>query len=94
MTEQTYVEAACRSCDSTGIYCGFMEAKGTGVVCLTCDGTGCHKIYYKPFERRKRRNGVHTVSRSAGSFILTGTGAVGNSIPYKEFLAGKMPEAS
>jgi hypothetical protein len=87
------VQAECRSCDGTGVYCGFAEPKGTGVVCLECRGSGCKTISYTPFAGRKRRQGVKTVSVSRGAFIATGVGAAGESISYEEFLEGKMPEA-
>jgi len=85
------VRAVCSSCDGTGIYSGFCEAKGTAVVCLNCDGTGCMVIQYKPFEKRRRRRGIKTVSLSRGNFILTGMGALGESVSYTDFFKGKMP---
>lgn len=85
------VDAECDSCDGTGLYCGFCEPKGTAVVCLNCNGTGCMKVTYRPFVRRKGKKGVNTVSLSRGSFIATGVGAAGKSITYHEFASGKMP---
>lgn len=82
-----HVEAECSSCGGTGVYCGFCEPPGTAVVCLTCDGTGCETISYRPFTGRKRKHGVKTVSQSQGRFIATGVGAVSNTtMTYKEFL--------
>ena len=85
------VKARCSSCGGTGLYSGMCEAEGTAVVCLTCDGTGCQIIRYHPFEKRLGKRGIKTVSRSRGSFIVTGVGAVGASITYAEFQKGKMP---
>ena len=85
------IDAECRSCGGTGVYCGFAEPKGTGVVCLDCGGTGCQKIRYKPFTGRKRRAGVEKVQQSRGTFIATGVGPAGGVVTYEQFLAGKMP---
>jgi hypothetical protein len=85
------VKAECGSCSATGVYCGFAEPKGTGVVCLNCDGSGWVDIEYTPFSVLKRRKGVDTVKRSRGSFIVTGVGPVGDSVSYEEFFNGKKP---
>lgn len=87
------VKAECESCDGTGIYRGMAEGPGVGVVCLTCNGTGCEEIEYTPFTARKKRRDVKTVHRSRGKFIVTGIGPAGMSVSYEEFLAGKMPKA-
>jgi hypothetical protein len=91
MTKTMKVKAECLACGATGIYCGFAEAKGEGVVCLDCGGTGCQVISYKPFTKRRRKKGVKVVRRSRGSFIVTGIGGTGDAVAYEEFLAGKMP---
>lgn len=85
------VKTECSSCSGTGVYVGFAEAQGTGVVCLNCDGTGARNVEYTPFTGLKRRDGVRTVSRSKGTFIGTGIGAYGSSVSYEEFLKGKRP---
>jgi hypothetical protein len=85
------VQAECSSCGGTGVYCGFAEPKGTGVVCLDCDGSGCKKIGYFPFTARKRRSGVNTVCRGRGSLVATGVGPANAGIPYEDFLKGKKP---
>lgn len=85
------VKAECKSCGGTGLYSGFAEPKGTAVICLECGGTGCMKITYTPFTKRRGDTGIHTVRRSCGSFIGAGVGPVGGSITYKEFQQGKMP---
>lgn len=84
------VDAECSSCSGTGLYCGMCEAKGTAVICCKCGGTGCEKISFTPFSRRKGKQGINTVSWSGGTFILS-AGAVGNAISYREFESGKLP---
>lgn len=85
------IKVECDACDGTGIYCGFAEPKGVGVVCLVCAGTGCRMISYKKFDKRKRRKGVKVVCRSAGTIIAAGVGPTGGGVTYEEFLNGKMP---
>jgi hypothetical protein len=84
------VEAECSSCRGTGIYRGFMEPKGVGVVCLKCGGTGKVVITYKPFNGRKTRDDVERVFLSKGPLIIE-CGPGGKSISYMDFLVGKMP---
>jgi hypothetical protein len=86
------IETECSSCSGTGLYRGFAEPVGVGVVCLNCEGTGCRSIEFKPFTGLKRRTDVVTVRVSRGSFILTGVGPAGSSISYPEFLNGKRPQ--
>lgn len=85
------VKAECSSCGGTGIYRGFAEPPGVGVVCVNCDGTGASTILYTPFTTRKTRTDIKTVQRSRGSFIATGVGPVGNAVSYNEFLQGRKP---
>jgi hypothetical protein len=85
------IEIEYDSCDGTGIYQGFAEPEGVGVVCLLCHGTGCRALSYKPFNGLRKRKGIKTVRRSAGTLIVTGVGPVGGEITYEEFLKGKMP---
>lgn len=86
------VQAECSSCRGTGIYRGFAEPEGVGVICLYCDGTGCREVEYTPFTGRKTRNDIRTVQRSRGNFIGTGVGPAGNSVTYQDFLNGKVPQ--
>jgi len=88
------IKTECSSCQGTGLYCGFAEPKGTAVICLKCEGTGCLELSYKPFTQRKEKRGIKTVSFSRGSFIFSGVGATGSSITYEEFSKGKMPKMS
>jgi len=87
------IKAECDSCAGTGVYCGFAEPKGVGVVCLRCNGSGAVTILYRPFTGRKLKQGVKTVRLSRDSFIATGVGPTGSEISYEEFKAGKMPYA-
>lgn len=86
------IEIECKLCGATGVYRGFVEAPGEAVVCLGCNGTGCAELTYTPFVRRQSKRGIKTVRRSSGRFIGTGVGAVGDTITYKEFKEGKMPQ--
>jgi len=88
------VKAVCTACGGTGVYSGMCEAKGTAVVCINCDGTGCEVIKYEPFVERKKRRGIKTVHQSRGRLIPTGVGPKEGSVTYKEFLSGKMPPTS
>ena len=91
MATKTF-KAVCDACDGTGVYCGFAEPEGVGVVCLNCDGTGCLLVTVELFKERKRKKGVKTVRLSRGTFIATGVGPTGNEISYKDFLKGRMPK--
>jgi len=48
------VKAECSNCHGTGLYAGFAEGRGQARVCITCRGTGCENIIYKPFNKRRR----------------------------------------
>lgn len=85
------VKAECDACGGTGVYSGFAEPPGVGVVCLQCGGTGCHEIRYKPFVRRKRKRGIKTVRVPTTTFLITGVGPKTDGIPYRDFLKGKNP---
>lgn len=85
------VQAECTACRGTGIYRGFAEPPGVGVICLGCNGSGAKEIRYVPFTSRKRREDVRNVSRSAGNFIGTGVGPTGGTISYEAFLRGEKP---
>jgi hypothetical protein len=75
----------CTSCNGTGLYCGFAEAKGTAVICLGCNGQGWQESRFAEFTGRKKKAGVKSISRSRGGFLATGVGAVGDAMTYAEF---------
>lgn len=79
----------CSACRGIGIYHGFAEPAGVGVICLECKGKGSKTITFIPFIGRVLREDILTVRRSRGTFISTGIGPTGNSITYQDFLKGK-----
>lgn len=85
------VKAECEECSGTGLYQGMCEKKHEAVVCIRCDGTGCRRIRYRPFEGRKGRRGIERVYRSRGPFIATGVGPQGDGVTYADFAKGMMP---
>lgn len=82
---QKKIEHQCDDCCGTGVYCGFAEPQGVGVVCLGCRGTGKAVFRYTPFTGRKRKRGVSIVKNSRGVFIGTGVGPVGKEVSYRDF---------
>ena len=60
------LQIQCRSCNGTGLYCGFAEPKGTAVVCRNCGGSGAEIIRYEPYTGRKPRVGVSQVVADGG----------------------------
>lgn len=85
------VATQCRPCGGTGVYRGFAEPRGVGVLCCVCGGTGCKAIEYTPFTERQVRLDIHTVRRSMGRCLPMGVGPAGGSVSYVEFKAGRMP---
>ncbi len=92
-TEEKILKTECRACRGTGVFHGFAEPKGVGVVCLDCDGTGCKEISYIPFTSRKDRDDIDRVMLSRGRFIMGGCGPTGISVSYRDFQLGKMPQS-
>lgn len=90
-TKTKRIKIQCDACEGSGVYQGFAEPPGEAVVCLPCEGDGWYWFRYKPFEGRRRRRGIKRVSLSRGNFIVTGVGALGESISYSDFCKGKMP---
>lgn len=84
------VEVECPNCGGTGIYHGFAEPEGVGVICINCIGTGMTTIHYVSFTGRKTRTGIEWVQYSRRS-IVAGIGLARSSISYRDFLDGKLP---
>lgn len=67
----------CKACDGTGIYSGFAEGEGMGVVCYKCKGTGCYEYHheYEPFKQRKNiDNIIHVIQHNPGIGCGEGSG--------------------
>lgn len=84
MAKRIELEVECSDCAGTGVYCGFMEPKGIGVVCLGCNGTGKAYFTYYPFTRKKGKRGIKEVSLLNGKSIVCG-GPKNKRIPYNIF---------
>ena len=90
MSERITVNAECNLCRATGVYKGYAEPDGIGVVCKACGGTGRVERSYVPFTHRKLRASVHTVANTRPP-EFPGMMPKTTSVTYSEFLAGKMP---
>lgn len=77
---QVTIETECKDCGATGVYHGYAEPEGVGVICYKCDGTGKIDLTYIPFTGRKKRSDIRNVIRHSP-----------NEVTYEEFLRGRMP---
>ena len=77
------LKVECQSCDATGIYKGFMEREGEGVVCVNCRGSGCITFKYKPFAKRKKRKGINRIR--VGSGLILDKPRTESWFSYEEF---------
>ena len=91
----------CKSCDGTGIYVGFAEHDGIGVICHNCNGTGKkhNVIKWEDFgEREERENIKRVIMVNPGIACGIGNGhslADFGGMDYKKwFLGGKFPIGS
>jgi hypothetical protein len=96
MSEELLFQAGveCRACGATGIFKGFAEADGFGVVCHDCEGTGrvTVKVLGSPFEGRRNRTDVVTVLRvnpgievqRISEGCLTRSGSKASHSPYSQ----------
>jgi len=92
----------CNACGGTGIYKGFAEGEGFGIVCRRCDGTGNIDFvlkYNDPVTTPIVRKNIVTVLECNvgirvgidGEFTKDSFGGM----PYQDWLAGKsFPEKS
>lgn len=89
MAKQVFeVDSVCTACKGTGIYVGFAEHDGAGVVCHDCKGTGCYhiKISYEPFQQRKGRKDIQQVYRTnPGIGIGLGKDREGRDLALSDF---------
>ena len=81
------IQTECSTCNGTGLYCGCAEPPETAVICLTCGGTGCETIRYKPFTHRKRKRGIKQVICDKGPWFARDPNAV--VISTKDFYKQK-----
>lgn len=82
------LDIECQSCDGTGIYVGFAEKDGIGVVCNRCKGTGRDKYVfeYKPFIARRTKAGiVHVVQTNPGIGLGIGKNNEGKQFGLNSF---------
>lgn len=86
------IKTECPSCSATGLYEGMCESDGSAVICLSCNGTGCKEITYRPYTGRKKRRSITSIKRSRGTFVGTGVGGTGPAMTYDEF-ERNIPEA-
>jgi hypothetical protein len=86
------IQIECDACNSTGLYCGFAEPKGTAVICYQCNGSGARTLSYKEYTGRKRRRNIQRVLTDGGLW-MTRTKSEAPTISIKEFNK-KVPEAS
>ena len=83
------IECECEACDGTGLYVGFGEGKGVAVECKSCDGTGKSFVKYKPFEGRKKREGITRVIQCNPGWKVSADMRETGGLPYEEWAEGK-----
>ena len=86
MTVKTWVQE-CSSCHGTGLYVGFAEGSGAGVVCFHCKGTGKFVQYfeYTEFTGRKSNPKVTRVYQVNPGISVDGTGIVPGGVSVEEW---------
>jgi hypothetical protein len=90
MKKKFTAKSVCEDCGGTGIYVGFAEQDGAGVVCHNCDGTGCDtiSIKYEDFVKRVKKKGIERVFEANPGI---GIGKGKNKAEYKLEDFGGMP---
>ena len=78
------IEVECSACEGTGIYRGFREPPGVGIICIYCNGEGKRQISHTPFSGRKIRTDITEVRNRNDS-------SAEKTMTYQEFLAGIRP---
>ncbi len=84
------VVCECDACHGTGLYSGFMEAKGEAVICTVCCGTGKQVLNLKPFNRRKHKPGITRIRAGSGTILDDPSRA--RWLSYEEF-EQKIPDS-
>lgn len=86
----------CPECQGTGLYVGWAEHDGAGVVCHKCKGHGFVdvRIEYEDFEQKVLRQDIKRVYRTNPGIVLGEKEGVCTledfgGIPYEEWIAGK-----
>ncbi|HEC72088.1 MAG: hypothetical protein ACTSW7_00790 [Candidatus Thorarchaeota archaeon] len=75
----------CSACKGTGIYCGFAEKDGIGVVCHSCDGEGeiktTEEFTESRYFKRKNRKGIKLVLQYNPGMIV----GVNEKLSYEDW---------
>lgn len=102
--EEIKLKIQCKSCEGTGIYTGMGEKDGAGVICHTCDGSGCqdYSFKYKDFKGRVKCENIKRVYLRGYGYCITPKLLTFDSgitidmtkegVSYSEFLEGKLPK--
>ena len=72
------INIECKSCGATGIYHGFAEGDGVGVICNICKGTGGVLFNYNSFRSKKLRKDIEIVFKTATLYKLEKKSEGGN----------------
>jgi len=87
------IKQQCEICGGTGIYVGFAEKDGFGIVCHKCKGKGFYMYTYEPFLKRKIRKGIKRVLKTNPGIGLGINDKVKETdfggITYQEWLENK-----
>lgn len=85
-------DAACKSCNETGIYVGMAERDGAGVICNSCEGTGkIHEVirYTIPTGRKMNPSIRRVYQTNPGIVIGEGHSTTYDDLKLEHF--GGMP---
>ena len=79
----------CAECKGTGLYVGFAERDGAGVVCQSCKGSGRRqmKVEYKEFTQRLQRTDVTHVYRTNPGIVVDAGKTVSGGVSIREWEA-------
>jgi len=85
------LEFECPDCGGTGIYRGYNEPAGTGVVCTRCKGTGMAILQYREFTGRVRCTDIQMV-RVPGVSVPPESTSPWVEMSYEDWLQSRMPK--